>query len=337
MELGFMELMRTAAVICDDCLKAQPGEKVVIVADSRNHEYQGQEPMIQALMAAMAERGLDPTMVCYEGRSLASPKIPEIAAFAIENADIVVAETSVLILQSQVMQRLMVNKSNRCILLPSGINISWAPDEIYHMMPRTREELLEVSDLMNRVGNKLKGNRSIRFSAANGTDISLNLVPCPFYADDGIAIHDGLCDRKGRIAILPAGSIVCMSQEGSINGKLVLDAEASLYSGMLPDAATLYFKDGVVTSIEGNGVTADLVRNYLGGMDPAGQTNMMPEYGMGFNPKARLNGNSSEGESLAGCVHIGVGYMNQDHFDAIIPNATCEIDGELVLKDGKYL
>ncbi len=337
MELGFMELMRTAAVLCDVSLKAKPGEKIVIVADSRNHEYQGQEPMIEALMAVMAERGLDPTMICYEGRYLSSPNVPEIAEFAMANADIVVAENSVLILQSQAMQTLWKTQKTRGFLLPSGINITWSPDEIYRMMPRTEEELLESSELMYRIGDKLKGNPKLHFTAENGTDITLELAPSPMFTDDGISLSDGICDKPGELETMPPGNLVAMSKDGTVNGRLVLDAEASVYSGLLPDAVTITYENGLITSIEGNGTAANLVREFLAEFDPEGETNAMPEYGMGFNPRAKLNGNSSEGECLFGCIHVGVGYMDKDHFDAIIPNATLEINGELVLKDGQFL
>ncbi len=337
MDLGFMELMRTAAVIIDESLKPQPGEDIVIVSDSRVHEYQGMQPLTQALMAAFAERGFDPTMIVYEGRQRSNPNIPNAAAKAIESADIVVAENSVLILQSQVFERLMRNRNNRVILLPSGINVSWSPDEIYRMMPRTKEELTEMSDLMNKVGNKLEGNHKIHFSAPNGTDAYVSIIHFPMYGDKGIAIHDGKCDKKGTMAIIPGGSIVCMTGAGSITGKIVLDAEASFASGLLHDAATLYFQDGLITSIEGDGETARLVRDTLNAPENKDmQGNAMPEYGMGFNKRAQLNGNTSEGESLYGCVHIGIGAM-RGHFDAILPNATVEVDGELVLKDGEYL
>ncbi len=338
MELGFMELMRPAAVLVDDCLKIQPGEKVVITADSRNHEYQGQEPMIQALMAVLAERGLDPTMIYYEGRYLSSPNIPEIAAFAIENADVVIGENSVLLLQSQVMKRLWANHHTRCVLLPSGINVTWSPDEIYRMLPRTKEELMASSDLTNRVAAKLKEtpNPRIHITAANGTDITYDFIPDPTIAG-GISAGDGMCDKPGMMGSFPGGGVGCLGGGGDVNGKIVLDAEISLYSGLLPDAATLTYENGRVVSVEGNGVTAGLIREFLAELDPTDPSNEMPEYGMGCNKKALLNGNSSEGESIYGSIHVGVGFIDQDHFDAIVPNATVEINGELVLKDGEYL
>ncbi len=335
MELGFMELMRPAAVIVDDCLKVKPGEKVVVVADSRNHEYQGQESMIEALMAVMAERGIDPVMILYEGRHLSSPNIPELAVQTMEMADVVIAENSVLILQSQAMKRIWASETTRCILLPSGINITWSPDELYRMMPKTSSELFESSELMNRIGDKLHGNPKVHVTAANGTDFMYDLIPDPHYAG-GISIDDGLCDKPGMSATIPTGNLVCICPEGSVTGKLVLDSEISLYNTLLPDSATLTFNDGRLVSIEGSGVTAGLIRDFISELDESDTSNELPEYGMGFNPKAQLNGNSSEGESILGCVHVGVGFIDQDHFDAIIPDATVEINGELVLKDGVF-
>ncbi len=338
MELGFMDMMRTAAVICDDCLKVQPGEKVVIVADSRNHDYHGSEQIVQALMAVMAERGLDPTMIYYEARKdQMQQKLPEIASYAIQNADVVISETSILLLYSPTFGELIKNQSNRAIFLPEAISIEASPDELYRMLPKSKEELLETHDLMHRVGDKLKGNHEVHFSAANGTDITLKLAPVSGFPGGGVSLNDGMCDKKGKITLLPAGSIVCMIVDGSVNGKLVVDAENSSYVGLLPDAATLTFKDGILTDIDGDGVSADLIRKFMKTKNAAEMTNYMPEFGMGFNPNAQLNGNFSEGEMIYGCVHIGIGALTTGHIDNIVPEATCEVDGELILKDGKYL
>ncbi len=336
MELGFMELMRTAAVIVDDCLKIQPGEKVVVTADSRNHEYPGQEPMIQALMAVMAERDLDPTLVFYEGRYLTNADIPEIAAFAIGNADVVIGVNSTLLLQSQVMKRLWAKNHVRLILLPSGVNITWSPDEIYRMMPRSTEELMETSELGRRLYDKLVGTPKIHLTAANGTDITIDFVPDKSVSG-GLAVADGICDKPGMMTGVPGGGVTCLGGAGDVNGKIVLDAEIALYNDLLPDAATLTYENGKVVSIEGDGITAGLVRDYLAGLDSTDPTNEMPEFGMGTNKRAQLNGNSSEGISVYGSAHVGIGFLGQDHFDAVIPKATVEVNGELVLKDGEYV
>ncbi len=337
MELGFMELMKPAAVIVDECLKIQPGEKVVITTDSRNHENKGQEPLIQALMAVMAERGIDPTMICYEGRYLSSPNIPEIAALAIDNADVVIGVNSVLLLQSQAMPMMWANHHTRCLLLPSGINISWSPDEIYRMLPKTKEEMLESSELSRYCASKFSMDSvtKLHVTAANGTDLTLDFIPDPKISG-GIAVGDGLCDKPGMGASFPGGGVTCLGGDGDVNGKLVLDTEISLHSGLLPDAATLTYKDGKVVSVEGSGTTASLIRDFLAGLDASVASNECPEFGIGCNKRAQVNGNSSEGESIYGAVHFGVGFLSQDHFDAILPKATLEINGELLIKDGEF-
>ncbi len=337
MELGFMDMMKSAAIICDDCLKAKPGEKIAIVADSRNHESHGQVQMVQALMAVMAERGLDPTMIYYEGRHYMHEDLPEAASYALQNADIIISETSVLLLYTDTMETLRNNKSARIIMLPEAISIDASPDELYRMMPTSKEELAELNAQMKKVGDKLTGEHDIHFSAANGTDISLKIAPFEQFADGGILLHDGAIDQRGKLGLFPPGSIVTKSVDGSINGKLVVDAENSLYVGLYPDAATLTFRDGALISIEGDGISANLMRKYMDSLDSVDETNNMPEFGMGFNKKAQLNGNFSEGEMIYGCVHVGIGGDLRHHTDTIVPKATVEVDGELILKDGEYL
>ena len=69
------------------------------------------------------------------------------------------------------------------------------------------------------------------------------------------------------------------------------------------------------------------------------------EIGIGTNPKARVIGNILEDEKVFGTVHIAIGNNlsfggSVDvplHVDGIILNPTLEADGEVLIKDGKWI
>ena len=69
------------------------------------------------------------------------------------------------------------------------------------------------------------------------------------------------------------------------------------------------------------------------------------EFGVGTNPRAIITGKSIEDEKALGTVHIAMGdplleggiFGNKCHIDAILKQPTLEIDGRLIMKDGKLL
>ena len=67
--------------------------------------------------------------------------------------------------------------------------------------------------------------------------------------------------------------------------------------------------------------------------------------GIGTNPKASITGKSIEDEKTLGTVHVAMGdpafeggsYHTHCHIDAVLKNPTLEIDGHLIIKNGKLL
>lgn len=328
MDLGLMEMMRTAKLIVDESLKIKQGEKVLVTTDSRIEEHPGQKQLLMALMAVMAERELDPVLLTYE-RVATGVDVPEMVTACAECADVIIELNSTTKLHAPIYhKRVFFTGNRRMLLLPTGMSIGMDGDEIYRMLPRNKDEFYEVSEEMNRVGKYLVGDHHGRLTAQNGTDLTFEL------GARITSIHTGLADKPGDIALLPAGSTVSWMKSGSANGIIVIDSETALFRGLLSTPTRLTVKDGLVVKVEG-GEEAKLFQAHFD--DNPASDNVkcnVAEFGLGFNKHAMLNGNSSEGERFYGAAHIGIG--SNGHFDNIIPGATVEIDGKRIVENGVY-
>ncbi len=341
-DLKFIELMGVAKVVVDDCLGIRQGEKVLMTIDSRISDYPGIAELTQALAAAMAERGLDPTIVTYEARVKKGAEIPELVTAAAMEADVLIALNSASYLHSSAFPKIYgAGRKLRVMLLPAGESVNRGGDSIYRLLPRTKEEMLQVAAITSAVGKKFAEKpHTVHFTAANGTDLMFKLGQLRRN------VLTGICKDPGSSALLPGGTLSLGIDEGTASGTVVVDAELAKIPGLLKEPIIFSIKDGYATSVEGGG-EATLLKEMIDQIPyPMKEKLCVAEFGLGMNAKAELNGDSSEGERILGAAHIGFGAnmtfggtvkIPAWHFDCIIPNATVEVDGELILKDGKYL
>lgn len=111
--------------------------------------------------------------------------------------------------------------------------------------------------------------------------------------------------------------------------------------GILHEPIKLQVRKGMITSIEG-GSQAKLLAENLKSFGTPNVFNVA-EVGIGLNPKSRMIGVMLEDEGYLGSVHIGIGsnitlggtIKTACHYDVIMYRGTIEIDGRLVLENGK--
>ncbi len=112
-----------------------------------------------ALAAAMTERDLDPTIVTYEARVKKGSEIPELVTAAALEADVLIALNSTSYLHSSAFPKIYHPGGKlRVLLLPAGESVNRGGDAIYRLLPRNKEEMLEVAELTKKVGARLADN-----------------------------------------------------------------------------------------------------------------------------------------------------------------------------------
>jgi leucyl aminopeptidase (aminopeptidase T) len=123
------------------------------------------------------------------------------------------------------------------------------------------------------------------------------------------------------------------------DGRIVVASLAPL--GISEEPATLEMRDGHIVKAEGG-----LGPEYLKRLRAHGDrgTNLA-ELGVGTNDRARLSGKVLEDEKILGTVHVAFGASAAIggtvsvpiHLDAVVLDASLEVDGKAVLEEGRFV
>jgi leucyl aminopeptidase (aminopeptidase T) len=199
----------------------------------------------------------------------------------------------------------------------------------------------EVAALTNRLGDQLDGHAQVRITTALGTDLTMDISGRKVMRDTG------LFHRPREHGNLPAGECYVAPIEDRTNGVFVVDKS---YPGILiAEPIRLTVERGRVVDIQGGREAAQLRAQIEEGERlPHGDgCRVVCELGIGTNPNARLQGNVLTDEKVMGTVHIAIGHNALDsyggqnqaplHLDGVIGDPTLLVDGETLIRDGKYL
>lgn len=204
------------------------------------------------------------------------------------------------------------------------------------LLPDDLEEVISLSELTNRGAALLAGAREVRVTSPAGTDISLRVGQYKGKTSDGVIV-------PGQRQLLPAGQVTRVPDDGTASGTIVIDRSIAANDFKpLRDAVTFTVKDGYVTSIDGTLEAANL-RHWLASQDNQ-EIYHLTELAFGTNSRCRLTGVAApcEDTHTAGCVsfalgadvHIGGRTNAPAHIDMTMRDATLELDGMAIVKDG---
>ncbi|MCC6298718.1 MAG: aminopeptidase [Anaerolineales bacterium] len=192
----------------------------------------------------------------------------------------------------------------------------------------------QIAAFTSSLAERLRGSSSARITTALGTDLRMSLEGREWRADTGI-LHG-----RGVFGNLPSGEIYIAPVEDSAEGVLVIDK--CLPGMLLSEPARVVFEKGRVTQVDG-GAGAEFLRNAFAQHGDAAR--VIAELGIGTNPKARLQGNIITDEKVLGTIHVAVGRNDflggknvaTTHIDGVVGQPTLEIDGRVVIENGKHL
>lgn len=319
--------------IVDVCMAIQPGEKVLLITD---------EPMIamhQLLLERITHVGVA-EMWSYSVADATRP-LPHYPAMLYDLAE---RMDVVLIFE---------HRRNPEIETPRALEMVEAIERGYARFasgPMINPSILDnelnadyrqIASLTNRLGDRLTGRSHVRVTTALGTDLEMDITGREVKRDTGL-FH--LPREHGN---LPAGECYVAPIEDLTNGVFVVDKS---YPGILiEEPIRLTVERGRVVDVAGGREAQRLLEMIRDGeRRPNGEgCRVVCELGIGTNPNARLQGNVLTDEKVMGTVHIAIGhnalesYGGQNrapiHLDGVIGGPTLEVDGETLIKDGRYL
>ncbi|MBV9077885.1 MAG: peptidase M29 [Methylobacteriaceae bacterium] len=216
--------------------------------------------------------------------------------------------------------------------------------------PEALERLAPDDRLAERVRNaarRLRGTREMRVTSPHGTDLTARMEGA-----STVGIW-GWTEKPGTLAHWPGGLVVSFPRAGSVDGTLVLaPGDANLtFKRYVESPVRLTIAADYVTALDGHGVDARLMRDYLAAWGDR-DAYAVSHVGFGMNPRARYEAlsmygqrdtNGTELRAVAGNFLFSTGANEfagrhtAGHFDLPVMGTTIALDGEVVVRDGALL
>ncbi len=228
-------------------------------------------------------------------------------------------------------------------ILGSGTRILMISNE----HPETYERMVHDPTLADRVAEgakRLRAATTMTATSAAGTDLTVTM------AGAVIAGSSGYTAEPGDIAHWPGGLVLAFPAAGSTNGVVVLaPGDINLtFKDYVRSTIRLTIENDYITSIDGDGVDAELFRSYLGAFDES-DAYAVSHVGWGMNNGARWDTlplwdksqiNGTELRAFAGNFLYSTGANEvagrfcRGHFDLPMRHHTVSLDGAPVVVDG---
>lgn len=317
-------MMRGATRILRVCARLREGERVVVVSDFR------QQAMAEVVAGAALALGADVVVTTMRPRDYDGQEPPLAVANAIADTDLVVSLARTSITHSTAIKTALRNGAR-------GIMLSaFVPEQL--MGGGIDADFEALAPLGRRVAALLGEANEAHLTTPAGTDLRMRLDGRPGNA------HTGLAHEPGVFSTVPNAESSVSPVEGTSQGVFVADASIPYFDiGLLSEPVVYTIADGVVTDIRG-GRQADAIAAKMAEVrDPAAYN--IAQLSFGLNPLCQLRGVMLDDEGAYGTSHIGIGTSTSlggtvkapMHYDALMWKPTLTLDGEVVLRDGRWL
>ena len=226
----------------------------------------------------------------------------------------------------------------------AGTRLFTICNEHPEILERT-EPQADLGPKVQRGIEKLRAASEMRVTSAAGTDLTIDIRDAPC---GGTA---GFTTDKGGVAHWPGGLCLCFPGENTANGTIVMaPGDMNLtFKSYLQTPIRFTIENDFITQIEGDGLDAELFREYLAAWDDPVAYGLS-HLGWGMNPRARWESmalydkrdvQSTEFRAWAGNFLWSTG-SNQyakrftlGHFDLPMRGCTIALDGVPVVVKGQ--
>jgi len=214
------------------------------------------------------------------------------------------------------------------------------PDVLERLAPSPADE-----EQVRGAMRLLRGAKTMNVTSPAGTSLRIQV--------DGARVGGvwGYTEKPGTLSHWPGGLCLCFPRAKSVNGALVMaPGDLNLtFKRYLENAIALTIEDDYVTRIEGNSLDGELMREYFAAWGDR-EAYAVSHVGWGTNTRARWDAlamydrrdvNGTEQRAFAGNFLYSTGANEVagrhtlGHFDLPLRHCTIELDGKVVVKDGK--
>jgi leucyl aminopeptidase (aminopeptidase T) len=307
---------RGARAAVRTCLGIRKGEKVLIVTDP---------PKLRVAMDLFEEclrAGAETAVMMMRTLSRHGEEPPETVGRAMRMVDAVIAPTTYSITHTQARLQATL----------AGVRVATMPGITEEMMTRGAmlADYRKIERLTKTVARIREKGARVHITSRAGTDLTFDISGRKPHADTGIL------RKPGDFGNLPAGEVFIAPVEGTGEGLAVIDGVISSCGRARTE---MEFRGGMLVRMRGNGKLMKILSE-VG--EPARN---LAEFGVGTNERARFSGNLLEEEKILGTCHIALGDNSTFggrvragvHIDCVMVKPTVEVDGRIILKDGRLL
>lgn len=305
--------------IINKCLGIQKNESVLILATE-------QQLKVAQLVQKYGLKKTKNTFLLSCPPILSNKEMHPSIGSLMKSVNVVIAATSPSISHTQA-------RRNAC---RAGVRIASLPNITMETFCRIADcNFDKISQQSQKLADILSFAKKVHVVSQNGTDLIIPISKRKGYADRGIL------NVPGAFSNLPAGEASIAPDDGLCEGRLVVDSGMELIPGD-KDTLIIDIKKGRAARITG-GNAAKRLRTKLGKFGP--NSRIVAEFGIGANSSAKICGSSLEDEKVLGTIHVALGNNvsfggTNDvgiHLDGVVFNASVNIDGRQILKNGEYI
>jgi 2,5-dihydroxypyridine 5,6-dioxygenase len=238
----------------------------------------------------------------------------------------------------------LMHAPETAVILKAGARILVVSNE----HPEALERMVPDPALETRVraaAKMLRATKRMHVTSKAGTDLSIDMTGA-----STVGVW-GWTDRPGTLAHWPGGIVVSFPAKGTVNGTVVMaPGDINLtFKRYLAAPVRMVFENDYIVSLEGEGVDAALMRDYLAAWGDR-EAYAVSHVGFGMNSAARYealamydqrDSNGTELRAVAGNFLFSTGAnefagrYTQGHFDLPIMGTTIGLDDKVVVRDGK--
>jgi len=180
----------------------------------------------------------------------------------------------------------------------------------------------------------LEQTREIRFTTADGCDVTMKLCGRKGKAQTGFA------DEPGKFSGLPDGESTVAPLEGTTQGCIVNPYIIDKI-GRVDEPFRMEIKDGWIVNVEGGKQARQLLELFE--KSDSNARRFASQFALGMNPDCRIFPDTKEVSKRLGTLHVALGdnislggaVQCGLHIDIVILNPTVWLDGKMVLENGK--
>lgn len=206
----------------------------------------------------------------------------------------------------------------------------------------TAEEHRNMQNFATQLMTVLNNTEKVEIANPAGTKLILSTENRPFFTDTKLDWKDL------KWMNLPTGEVLVGPVENSLNGKLVCDTAIGGIPKPLKTPVEIVAKNGKATSVTSKDKT--ILAKVKQWLNTDKWSNMIGEFAIDINPKARLVDEFVESEKIFGTIHIAFGHNldfpggknpSKNHLDLLISKPTVKIikknrETKTILQDGKF-